>query len=46
METSFEKATLYPYAFLDSTLNLYTMFAVREAVVEYDVVVMPVDNTA
>jgi len=34
METSFEKLVLYPNEFLDSTLNLYTVLAVRVAVVE------------
>ena len=34
IETSLEKLVLKPNAFLDSTLNLYTVFAVRVAVVE------------
>jgi hypothetical protein len=34
IETSLEKLVLYPNAFLDSTLNLYTVFAARVAVVE------------
>jgi hypothetical protein len=34
IETSLEKLVLYPNAFLDSTLNLYTVFGIRVVVVE------------
>ena len=39
--TSFEQVVLNPKAFLDQTLNLQVVLAVRAAVVEQDKVVMP-----
>jgi len=45
IETSFVKLVLYPTAFLDSTLNLYTEFATRVALVVYSSAVIPDYNT-
>jgi len=44
IETSFENE-LNPYAFLDSTLNLYLVPAVRGAFVVYAVAVIPDANS-